>query len=123
MKANRPTEGNETVPRKPPSQHECAIFMQTRPYSYGVPQQSSPGKALAPRSSLPGTHATRKEEGTRGALPAQVSLTDGRVSLEAASQSACSLIPLQHIEMNAQTARTDLFQRHLFSLPNFTLLC
>lgn len=79
MKANIPAEGNESVPRKPPSQHECAIFMQTRPYSYGVSQQSSPGKALAPRSSLPGTHATRKEEGTEGALPAQVSLTDGLV--------------------------------------------
>lgn len=79
MKANLPTEGNETVPREPPSQHECAIFMQTRSYSYGMSQQSSPEKALALRSSLPGTHATHEEEGTRDVLPAQVSLMDGPV--------------------------------------------
>lgn len=34
--ASLPTGGNEPVPRKPPWQHACTIFMQMSLYSRGV---------------------------------------------------------------------------------------
>lgn len=47
VKANPPIGGNEPVPRKPPWQHECAIFMQIA-LTHEVSQQPCPGNTLAP---------------------------------------------------------------------------
>ena len=103
-------------------QRECAIAMQRRPYSYGVSQQSSPGKALAPRSRLPGTRSTHGGGDTR--CTARTGFPDGWARVTAGpSQSTRSLIPPQSVETDAQTARTDLLQRRFFSLPHFVLIC
>lgn len=85
-KANPPAEGNETAPRKPPSQVSVqSVRRRALTHAAWLTSAGLSREAPAPRCSLPGTPAAGEGEGegTRGARPAWAWLAGGRAWLEA----------------------------------------